>query len=341
VVAIASVLVAPATAAPPVVTVAFGWTPAAPVTGQLVTFTSTSTTVEPNSIVGEAWDLDGDGQYDDASGRVATRRFSVAGAHQVGLRVIDKHGEQHQHVLLRTVTVVEAPRDRPPVASFVHYPASPFAGEVVNFHSTSTDPDSPIDRQLWDLDGDGRFGDATGPAAAHAFTEPGTYTVSLQVVDTQGAASVATEQLAVDPAGSGRLQRLAGSRGLAMLSPFPVVRLSGVITARGIRIRRLTVTAPRGSLVTVRCHGRGCRFSRYARTARAGGAPEARIASVVRLRRLERRLLRAGARLRIFVTKGGAIGKYTRFRVRKARPPARRDLCLLPSKREPVRCPFS
>jgi len=49
----------------------------------------------------------------------------------------------------------------------------------------------------------------------------------------------------------------------------------------------------------------------------------------VRLRRFERRM-RSGTILRIFVTKPGFVGKYTRFRIRSAGTPARRDACARP-----------
>ena len=48
----------------------------------------------------------------------------------------------------------------------------------------------------------------------------------------------------------------------------------------------------------------------------------------------------AGTMLQVFVTAPGVIGKYTRFTIRKADPPARKDLCVMPaSPREPGACP--
>jgi hypothetical protein len=57
----------------------------------------------------------------------------------------------------------------------------------------------------------------------------------------------------------------------------------------------------------------------------------------VRLRSLQRRL-RAGTVVKIFVRKQGKIGKYTRFRIVRGRPPLRIDRCLVPGKKKPVRC---
>jgi hypothetical protein len=58
----------------------------------------------------------------------------------------------------------------------------------------------------------------------------------------------------------------------------------------------------------------------------------------VRVRRLER-LLRPGVRIEVFVTKANVIGKYTRFRIRRGKPPARVDRCVRPGSSRPVRCP--
>jgi len=42
----------------------------------------------------------------------------------------------------------------------------------------------------------------------------------------------------------------------------------------------------------------------------------------------------------VFVTKPGAFGRYTRFRIRKALAPARMDMCTPPDGRlRAVRCP--
>ena len=65
----------------------FTVTPAAPVAGEAVTFKSTSTD-EEGTIASHAWDLDDDGDFDDATGATAKATFG-AGEHTVGLRVVD------------------------------------------------------------------------------------------------------------------------------------------------------------------------------------------------------------------------------------------------------------
>src|SRR3954463_6678300 len=60
--------------APPVA--AFTFTPDSPLTGGAVTFTSQSADPDGGTLaLQQSWDLDGDGQYDDATGRTATATF--------------------------------------------------------------------------------------------------------------------------------------------------------------------------------------------------------------------------------------------------------------------------
>jgi PKD repeat protein len=66
----------------------FTFSPENPVEGQQVTFTSTSTPSSSQSIKSQAWDLDSDGRYDDATGKTAARAFDSPGVYRVALRVV-------------------------------------------------------------------------------------------------------------------------------------------------------------------------------------------------------------------------------------------------------------
>jgi hypothetical protein len=51
--------------------------------------------------------------------------------------------------------------------------------------------------------------------------------------------------------------------------------------------------------------------------------------------------LRKGATLRVYITRKGVIGKYTRFRIRVNKAPARLDACLPASgSTRPRKCPL-
>jgi hypothetical protein len=251
----------------------------------------------------------------------------------VAVRAFDETGASEDRK--RTIEVVAPSSNKKPEASFVVFPAAPVAGLPVTLVSTSVDPDSPMPASAlrWDLNGDGKFEEAVGPSVTLTFPVPGLFPVALQV--STSAKAVASLLLPVSAPIAGPVVRA-----FSLMSPFPIVRIVGRATRRGARIRRLTVDAPPGSSVSVRCNGRGCPFKRAKQTvsmrATANGLPSSRL---TRLRRLEGRTLRAGAQLRVFVTRSDSIGKYTRFRIRRNKSPARLDLCMVPGNTRPGSCP--
>jgi hypothetical protein len=191
-------------------------------------------------------------------------------------------------------------------------------GEQIVLTSFSADPDGPLVAQAWDLDGDGAFDDGQGSTAAVTFPTAGAHPVGLLVTDRDGAANFASHTITV------------GEPVAQFITPFPVVRVVGKVGARGTRIKEIVLRVPAGAHVDIRCSGGGC-----PPTARSGGA---RVARTMRVRRFARRVLRPGATVRIWVTKAGEIGKYTRFRIRRGKSPLRVDRCLPPGSRRPVRC---
>jgi len=294
-----------------------------------------STSVDPDGeITKTEWDTDDDGSFDDGTGTQVTKTFPSSGTHFVRLRVTDDDGASE--VGGQKIEV----GNRAPVASFDWRPGLPVTGQQVTFFSTSDDPDNNIDRQEWDLDGDGSF-ETVGASAVRSFPA-GSFNVSLRVTDTGGLVSIVTQTIVVSqPAPQSPQAPQISSQGpqLRLLSPFPIVRIAGRIGRKGTRFRVLSVDAPRGASVTVRCTGRRCPFKARTRAASAG-KHLAYAARKVRVRKLERRLIRAGTMIRIYVTKTGMIGKYTSIRVRRGKPPRRADRCLLPTdKRKPVICP--
>jgi hypothetical protein len=116
---------------------------------------------------------------------------------------------------------------------------------------------------------------------------------------------------------------------LPLLTPFPIVRMRGAADRRGVRITLLSVRAPAASTVSIYCTGRSCPRKRV--VIQAGRA-------LVRARQFERRL-RNGTILKIYVTKPGFVGKYTRFRLLKNRLPQRADRCVTRPGTRPHSCP--
>jgi hypothetical protein len=116
-----------------------------------------------------------------------------------------------------------------------------------------------------------------------------------------------------------------GVRGL--IRPFPVVRIKGSTTETGARIDVLSVRAPKKARIRVRCRG----FTCPNRVRKRDGGRR-------RIGELERALA-AGTVVTVRVMRPGKFGKYTRFVIRRGRPPERTDRCLRGTDRAPVPCP--
>jgi len=127
---VAGVAATPAAAqsrnAPPAAS--FSYAPPAPRQGEAIAFSSTSTDRD-GTIVRQAWDLDDDGAFDDASGPRASRAFDTAGDHLVRLQVADNRGATS--VASRTVAVSLAFVVAPPGASLPIGPILPPSDDVV------------------------------------------------------------------------------------------------------------------------------------------------------------------------------------------------------------------
>jgi glucose/arabinose dehydrogenase/PKD repeat protein len=88
--------------------------------------------------------------------------------------------------------------NQPPTARISANPTIGNAPLAVAFDgSGSTDPEGGPLRYSWDLNGDGTFGDATGPTASYTYTSDGIYTASLRVTDNQGASGTASVKITV------------------------------------------------------------------------------------------------------------------------------------------------
>jgi PKD repeat protein len=318
------------------ISVDFDWSPTAPTPGQVVTFTAAANAPSGIDIKSYDWDLNGDGSI-DKHGKSATWSYPAPGPVSVGLRVKGKGN--HRGEAVHTLSVSPAgggggPAARPPVASFTMAPATPVTNQPVLFMSTSSDPDGTLKEQVWDLNGDGNYDNGGGETALRAFPDAGDHVVGLRVTDDAGLVSFDSQTLTVvPPRGTPVTTQKSGPR---LLSPFPVVRIAGRITNRGTRVRLLRVKAPVGTKISVRCTGRSCPFEKQVRAVPTSARSLTTVR--VRVRRLERLLL-PGVRVRVYVTKRGAVGKYTRFRFRAAHPPARTDRCVMPGSWAPAECP--
>jgi len=340
-----------------------------PAVGQWVAFAAGSAggSKDPDGDINAAsfaFDLDGNGSFETSipanqKGSMVVKMPMPANAPQgqvlmvpVGLQVIDT-GNAKPVTTTKTIQV-----DRPPAAGFTYSPSAPLTKKTIQLTSTSSDPDGAgdISSQSWDLNGDGKFGDASGTSVPVSFTSPGYYTVTLQVTDKEGVISTAQQILTVSdpnnplppPSSGGPGPSGSTSTPFKFTSPGTTssgqssavapkdrviagvrVAIAGSVSITGTMITRLLVTAPKGSIVKATCNGGGC--PRKVERHHIGKHS-------VHLKLLQRRL-KPGAKIGISITKTGFIGKYIRFTIRKGKAPLRTELCLSASGKRAGRCP--
>ncbi|MFN2385935.1 MAG: PQQ-dependent sugar dehydrogenase [Thermoanaerobaculia bacterium] len=97
-----------------------------------------------------AWDLDDDGEYDDASTPTAQRTYSAGGSHTVRLRVSDPEGASDTESV-----VIQVSNTAPSAAILSPGPNTSWQiGDTVNFSGSATDPEQgtlPASALFWDL----------------------------------------------------------------------------------------------------------------------------------------------------------------------------------------------
>jgi PKD repeat protein len=154
--------------------------------GGPVSFDASASSDAGASITSYAWDF-GDGAT--AQSLSPSHTYATAGTYLVRLTVTDSLGRVD--TATGTVTVT----DEPPLAAFAAGVATPEAGQSVAFDgSSSSDSDGSVVAYAWNF-GDGHT--ASGRSPTHAFAQPGTYTVTLTVTDSDGQRASASEPVTV------------------------------------------------------------------------------------------------------------------------------------------------
>jgi len=194
-IALSSLIILEAKNRPP--NVAFDWAPRLPDDSSEAVFFDRSTDVD-GVILGWWWEF-GDGET--ATTQTASHAFPDDGVYTVTLVVRDDDGSASP-LLSKEIIVGNAP----PLAAFRVSTSSPRVGEAVHIIDCSYDP-SPtgaIIHVAWDF-GDGTncpglpgcCGDGDIHFPTHIYDAPGLYTVTLIVIDEEGALSRASQTLMV------------------------------------------------------------------------------------------------------------------------------------------------
>jgi PKD repeat protein len=328
--------------------------PFTPLVGQTVAYSAQGSSDSDGSITAYDWDL-GTGNFDvHRTVPFLIAPFPTAGPKTVRLKVTDNRGATN-------VATVNLRVNTPPTISFTFSPDAPQTGQVVTFTATAGDPDGAGDVRTisWDLNGDGTYGDATGPTASAVFlTARDDYTVGVQVTDAGGAQTGFTRTLSIKGPPAPQPAPGAGSAGspgnpvviaspgapLMTTTPFndpgsapasaastnpqakpalPGVRvqMAGSVTGGFTRITSLVVVGPVGAKVKLSCRGKGCPSKAFRGTIGRRGS--------LRISRLERHTLRAGGLIIITVSKAGFVSRRTEITLRRGKAPLRREGCLV------------
>lgn len=102
---------------------------------------------------------------------------------------------------------------------------------------------------------------------------------------------------------------------------LPVVTIQGTVDARGaLKVTRFVVNASRGTVIDIRCSGRGCPVKHFQRTM---------LTTQLRLKPLER-TFSAPEVLRMRLQRQNQLGKFVRYALRRNKTPKRFDACLDP-----------
>jgi PKD repeat protein len=151
-----------------------------------VTLTGSGTDPQGSPLTYE-WDLDNDGQYDDATGTTAVFHGVDDGTYIVGLRVTDPAGASGTDTATVTVNNV------PPTVGAITAPSGPLSiGTSINASAAFSDPgtlDTFTAAWSW---GDGTTtsiplgAGSTSTNASHTYTTGNIYTITLTVTDDDG-----------------------------------------------------------------------------------------------------------------------------------------------------------
>jgi PKD repeat protein len=147
------------------------------VRGATVTLDASASSDPDNDELTYAWDLDNDGQFDDATGAVVNTSFATLGDHTVSVRVSDGV-ETDDDSLVITVN------NQVPVADITGAASTTENGTITLSAAGSTDADAADTlTYAWDLDNDGQFDDAFSASVNLSRDLPGNVPVKVQVSD--------------------------------------------------------------------------------------------------------------------------------------------------------------
>ena len=174
---------------PPIASFIFN--PVYPEVNQIVTFDASASYDPDGSIVSYTWDF-GDGTPPVTENDPITyHAYTSYGDYIVKLTVTDNSGLTDDETASIHVS-------QHPVASFTFTPPDPLVHELVTFDASASTPDGgTIVSYAWDF-GDGNITTTSNPIITHAYETYGTFTVTLNVTDSEGKWATTSQQITVE-----------------------------------------------------------------------------------------------------------------------------------------------
>jgi len=157
-------------------------------TGKTTTFYAGDSYDPDGEIISYEWNF-GDGTIVTETDLSITHVYDDDGSYTVTLTVTDDDRATNSTSITKTVS------NRPPTALFTQNATTVDVGEAIHFDASgSSDLDGDIVEYFWDFDD---LTDETGVTVDHAYTEGGNYTVTLTVMDDDGATSTFSVEITV------------------------------------------------------------------------------------------------------------------------------------------------
>ncbi|MDH7607626.1 MAG: PKD domain-containing protein [Candidatus Bathyarchaeota archaeon] len=171
----------------------FTFAPTYPEVNELVTFDASGSYDPDGYIVSYTWDF-GDGTPPVVENDPVTQHaYTSFGDYTVTLTVTDDDGLTDQETASVHVS-------QHPVAVFTFSPPDPLVHELVTFDASASSPDGGvIVSYTWDF-GDGNVTTTNNPIITHAYDTYGTFSVTLNVTDSEGKWDTASDKITVEKA---------------------------------------------------------------------------------------------------------------------------------------------
>lgn len=165
----------------------FTYTPTRPLVNQVVAFNASASAPNGGVIVSYFWSF-GDGNTANLTSSTTTHVYLAVGNYTATLTVTDSYGLSDS--CTKSINVVKNPS-----ADFTFSPTYPIVGETVTFNASASKANSGvIISYFWNF-GDGNYG--TGQIATHMYITYGSFTVTLNVTNSENLSDVTSKQVNV------------------------------------------------------------------------------------------------------------------------------------------------